>query len=261
MARPAPPGQRSASSRALRRPSKRRWLSGASLVGVVMAVDNGACTTTRPSPPRWWKPGSPAPTVRAITPPDLDTAYAAQAHVGRALRWFDGVPRHWKSGGASRTALQTHAPLPPAGVWASPADAQRLALPLARHRSRGRLAPGRGRRPPNARRRWTWTAPARWSMRWRCPSRSSIRAGSKASRRRRWRAWPTCNRMARWCWGPGCPSMRSATGRSSAAPWPSASRRRRCSPAPTRWPIRPLCCRPGCATPRATASRCPPAPW
>ncbi|MBT9487212.1 MAG: fumarylacetoacetate hydrolase family protein [Rubrivivax sp.] len=61
--------------------------------------------------------------VRAITPADLDTAYAAQAHVGRALRWFDGVPRHWKSGGASRTALQTHAPLPPAGVWASPAQA------------------------------------------------------------------------------------------------------------------------------------------
>jgi 2-keto-4-pentenoate hydratase len=63
-------------------------------------------------------------TVGAIVPADLDTAYAVQVHVGRALRWFDGVPRHWKSGGASRTVLQTHAPLPPAGVWASPADAQ-----------------------------------------------------------------------------------------------------------------------------------------
>lgn len=61
--------------------------------------------------------------VPALAPPDLDTAYAAQARVAQALRWFDGrVPRHWKSGGPSRDGLQTHAPLPPAGVWASPAD-------------------------------------------------------------------------------------------------------------------------------------------
>ena len=35
---------------------------------------------------------------------------------------------HWKSGGPSRDAVLTHAPLPPAGVWASPADAARLAV-------------------------------------------------------------------------------------------------------------------------------------
>jgi 2-keto-4-pentenoate hydratase len=63
-------------------------------------------------------------TVKAVAPADTETAYAAQQRVARALRWFEaGPPRHWKSGGASRAALQTHAPLPPAGVWASPAEA------------------------------------------------------------------------------------------------------------------------------------------
>lgn len=51
-----------------------------------------------------------------------DDAYRVQARVARALGWFDGEPaRHWKSGGPSRDAVLTHAPLPAAGVWASPA--------------------------------------------------------------------------------------------------------------------------------------------
>ncbi|HEV7915396.1 MAG TPA: fumarylacetoacetate hydrolase family protein [Albitalea sp.] len=50
-------------------------------------------------------------------------AYAAQAAVAQALAWFDGAPRHWKSGGPSRDKPLTHAPLPPAGVWSSPAAA------------------------------------------------------------------------------------------------------------------------------------------
>ena len=55
--------------------------------------------------------------------PDAATAYAVQDEVARELRWFDaGTPRHWKSGGATR-ASATHAALPPAGVWASPARA------------------------------------------------------------------------------------------------------------------------------------------
>ncbi|MEO6410430.1 MAG: fumarylacetoacetate hydrolase family protein [Burkholderiaceae bacterium] len=55
--------------------------------------------------------------------PDAATAYAVQDEVARELRWFDGgVPLHWKSGGATRETA-THAPLPPAGVWASPASA------------------------------------------------------------------------------------------------------------------------------------------
>lgn len=56
--------------------------------------------------------------------PDAAAAYAVQAQVARALGWFDDQPpRHWKSGGPSREAVATHAPLPPAGVWASPAQA------------------------------------------------------------------------------------------------------------------------------------------
>jgi 2-keto-4-pentenoate hydratase len=55
---------------------------------------------------------------------DADDAYAVQAAVAGALGWFDGTPRHWKSGGASRTAVLAHAALPPSGVWTSPATAK-----------------------------------------------------------------------------------------------------------------------------------------
>lgn len=65
--------------------------------------------------------GRPAPAPDLA---DKDAAYAVQDGVARACGWFDGPPRHWKSGGPSRTAMQQHAPLPPAGVWASPADAK-----------------------------------------------------------------------------------------------------------------------------------------
>lgn len=57
-------------------------------------------------------------------PPDMPAAYAAQDAVARAFGWFDAAPaRHWKSGGPSREAVLTHAPLPPDGVWNSPARA------------------------------------------------------------------------------------------------------------------------------------------
>ena len=56
---------------------------------------------------------------------DSAQAYAVQQAVARALRWFDGgAPAYWKSGGPSRDAALTHAPLPPEGVWRSPADAR-----------------------------------------------------------------------------------------------------------------------------------------
>ena len=56
---------------------------------------------------------------------DADMAYAVQHQVGRVLGWFGGAaPHHWKSGAASRAATASHAPLPPAGVWDSPADAR-----------------------------------------------------------------------------------------------------------------------------------------
>lgn len=52
-----------------------------------------------------------------------DDAYAVQAQVAAGLEAAsDAFPRHWKSGGPSRDAVPTHAALPPAGVWASPAD-------------------------------------------------------------------------------------------------------------------------------------------
>jgi 2-keto-4-pentenoate hydratase len=61
--------------------------------------------------------------VAAQTLPDAAAAYAVQDGVAREFGWFgDAMPRHWKSGGPSRSAVLTHAPLPPAGVWASPAD-------------------------------------------------------------------------------------------------------------------------------------------
>lgn len=57
---------------------------------------------------------------------DAAAAYAVQHGVAEALGWFGGAaPRFWKSGGPSREAVQTHAPLPPQGVWTSPADASR----------------------------------------------------------------------------------------------------------------------------------------
>lgn len=65
-----------------------------------------------------------AQSTPAVELPDPEAAYAVQAGVARACGWFDGPPRHWKSGGPSRAAMQQHAPLPPAGVWASPATAR-----------------------------------------------------------------------------------------------------------------------------------------
>ncbi|WP_137893459.1 fumarylacetoacetate hydrolase family protein [Ramlibacter sp. 2FC] len=58
--------------------------------------------------------------------PDAETAYAVQRACGEALGWFGGdAPPHWKSGGPGRDSVLTHAPLPTAGVWRSPAEASR----------------------------------------------------------------------------------------------------------------------------------------
>ncbi len=66
--------------------------------------------------------GQPAADVHL---PDAAAAYAVQDGVAQAMGWFGAaMPTYWKSGGPSPTAVQTHAPLPPAGVWASPADAR-----------------------------------------------------------------------------------------------------------------------------------------
>jgi 2-keto-4-pentenoate hydratase len=64
--------------------------------------------------------------VSAVMLPDADAAYAVQDGVASSLAWFENAaPRYWKSGAPSSAALQTHAPLPPEGVWPSPADARR----------------------------------------------------------------------------------------------------------------------------------------
>lgn len=69
------------------------------------------------------RPADAAPLEMMLQAPE--EAYAVQEQVGRSADWFDtGVPRHWKSGGPSRTGALTHAPLPPRNVWASPADAR-----------------------------------------------------------------------------------------------------------------------------------------
>lgn len=52
-----------------------------------------------------------------------EDAYAVQDEVARQSSWFTAaVPGHWKSGGPSRSAVLTHAGLPPANVRPSPAD-------------------------------------------------------------------------------------------------------------------------------------------
>lgn len=57
-------------------------------------------------------------------PLDSTSAYAAQDAVAQSLGWFHAeAPRYWKSGGAARDAVMTHAALPPDGVWPSPAMA------------------------------------------------------------------------------------------------------------------------------------------
>ncbi|MEF7617272.1 fumarylacetoacetate hydrolase family protein [Aquincola sp. MAHUQ-54] len=62
---------------------------------------------------------------------DDDAAYAVQAGVARELGWFASAPpSHWKSGGPSREAVLTHAPLPPPGAWASPASGSAWPLRL-----------------------------------------------------------------------------------------------------------------------------------
>lgn len=54
--------------------------------------------------------------------PSADQAYAVQMAVARQQGWYlDAPPTHWKSGGANRQTDLTHAPLPPDGIWRSPA--------------------------------------------------------------------------------------------------------------------------------------------
>jgi 2-keto-4-pentenoate hydratase len=72
---------------------------------------------------RQLRPVDAAPLERLLSTPE--DAYAVQDTVLRALDAQAGaVARYWKSGGASRPAVLTHAPLPAPQVWPSPADAR-----------------------------------------------------------------------------------------------------------------------------------------
>jgi 2-keto-4-pentenoate hydratase len=67
-------------------------------------------------------PTDATPFAQTLTRPEQ--AYAVQRAMAATQGWFKGgVPTAWKSGGPSRTAALTHAPLPDAGVWHSPANA------------------------------------------------------------------------------------------------------------------------------------------
>ncbi|MES3000681.1 MAG: fumarylacetoacetate hydrolase family protein [Pseudomonadota bacterium] len=58
---------------------------------------------------------------------DAADAYEAQALAAQLMpELLPGHPQVWKSGGPSRSATLTHAPLPAAGILPSPADASRM---------------------------------------------------------------------------------------------------------------------------------------
>ena len=61
------------------------------------------------------------PFATALATPE--EAYAVQAAVAASMHWNAAGPSYWKSGGPSRQAPMTHAQLPAAGVWNSPAQA------------------------------------------------------------------------------------------------------------------------------------------
>ncbi|MBO9513295.1 MAG: fumarylacetoacetate hydrolase family protein [Variovorax sp.] len=102
--------------------------------------------------------------------PDATAAYAVQARVAALMDWFGPAgPLHWKSGGPSRDATLTHAPLPPDGVrqahaggtvdlrgmhFARPLIEAEIALRLARDLTRAEVEAwqrGRGESSPDPR--------------------------------------------------------------------------------------------------------------
>lgn len=168
-----------------------------------------------------------------------EAAYEVQRAVGEALGWFTSdVPTHWKSGGPSREAVLTHAPLPPAGVWPSPAQAGDWPFTLRSIEAEIAL---RLAEPVDSQRAATLTEDRADDL----IDAMTVSIEIVDSRwRQRCSSSPTCSRTAPWRWANGGPT-RGATGRGRPAACASASRRKWCARAVIRWPTRPGCCRSG----------------
>ena len=89
-------------------------------------------------------PTDAAPFAQTLT--QAEQAYAVQRAMAATQGWFkNGVPTAWKSGGPSRTAALTHAPLPDAGIWSSPASAAAHQWHFNRHGVEAEIALRLGR--------------------------------------------------------------------------------------------------------------------
>ena len=194
---------------------------------------------------RQQRPVDAAPLERLLHGPD--DAYAAQEAVARASDWFpDAVPLHWKSGGAARPAVLTHAPLPPRHVWPSPADASRTHFNLRLIEAEVALRLGRDVTPADAQALSHEAAPDLVDA-MAVSIEIVVRAGSRRAMPARCSSWPTCSRTARWCWASGSRSPR-AIGPGRPAWSASATWRPSPSGARIRWAIPPGWCRSGCGT-------------
>lgn len=189
-----------------------------------------------------------------------DQAYEVQDAVASALAWFGGqtVPRYWKSGGASRSATLTHAPLPPAGVRTGPADFSDMAFHVPGIEAEIALRLGQDVTPAMAAKLDHGDA----------ASLIDAMAVSVEIVDSRWQdlaATPALLRLADSQvhgalaigeWQPYAAvdwaSQRCETKSAAPKPW--------CAKAPIRWPIRRGCCRSGCATSRGTGRPRRPAP-
>jgi 2-keto-4-pentenoate hydratase len=90
---------------------------------------------------------------------DAEEAYAVQDTVWQGAGGTGAIARWWKSGGPSRDATLTHAPLPDPGVWTSPADARAFHFNVRLVEAEIALRLGRDVTPAQARSLTSGTAP------------------------------------------------------------------------------------------------------
>ena len=149
--------------------------------------------------------------------PNAKAAYAVQEGVAEALCWFsEGTPRFWKSGGPSRDAVLTHAPLPPAGVWTSPAQAR--AWPLRLRGIEAEVALRLGCEVDAKLAATLDVESAQALVDAMCVSIEIVESRwAEGLEGHPWPGSPTCSRTVRWCWARGFPSRRvTGPGRSAS---------------------------------------------